>query len=75
MKHVFLSFAFLCQVASAVTPGWENVNPARADISPAKKVWSATSVGRDFTVEKLHGAEGSVSFADGRIAVEKTNDK
>ena len=75
MKRFFLSFAFLCQAASAVTPGWENVSPSRADISPAKKLWYATSVGQDFTVEKLHGAEGTVSFADGRIAVEKTNDK
>lgn len=40
-----------------MTPGWENVNPTRADISPAKKVWSAASAERDFTVEKLHGAE------------------
>ena len=75
MKRFFLSFAFLCQAASAVTPGWENVSPSRADISPAKKLWYATSAGQDFTVEKLHGAEGTVSFADGRIAVEKTNDK
>ena len=31
----------LAHLAIAVTPGWENVNPQRREVAPAKVLWTA----------------------------------
>ena len=64
-------------VLAAVTAGWENIEPMRTEVAPAKVVWQAP-IGEGagaFKVEKRKGAEGTVTFADGVLTVEKTNDK
>ena len=72
MSCLFQSL-FLVAVSAAATPGWENTNPARQEFPPAKVVWTAPKDG--WTVEKTDGAEGEVTFADGVVTVEKTNDR
>ena len=61
--------------AMAVTPGWENINPQRREVAPAKTVWEARiSASSGFKLEKRNGAEGILSVSeDGFLVVEKTN--
>jgi len=68
---VVLSFAGFAQ---AVTEGWENRSSEQREVSSARTVWSADfAASADFSVEKRDGAEGSVSFSDGALTIEKTN--
>lgn len=67
-------FAYLAKRAGlATTPGWENVDPNRREFPLSEVVWSAPT--GDLAVEMLDGAEGDVSFEDGRIVVRKTNNE
>lgn len=62
-----------CVAQGAVTPGWEDVNPSRREVPPAKVVWRAPTTGA--AVEKLQGAEGEVVVSNGVVTVRKTNDR
>ena len=67
--------SFALHSAMAVTPGWENVNPQRREVAPAKVVWEAKiSASSDFRLEKRNGAEGTLTVSDdGFLIVEKSN--
>ena len=74
---LIFSLLSLAHLATAVTPGWENVNPQRREVSPAKVLWRAdiSSVSA-FSLEKRNGAEGRLEVSDdGFLVVEKTNSK
>lgn len=60
-------------VCGAITSGWEDVNPDRREVAPAKVVWYAPMEGA--TVEKLQGAEGEIAVSNGVVTVRKTNDR
>ena len=55
----------------AVTAGWENVCPGRAEFPAAEIVWTAPADG--FSVIREDGAEGDVSFEGGAIKIRKAN--
>ena len=60
----------------AVTPGWENVNPNRRELEPARIVWKADFAAADgFSLERHGGAEGRIAFSGGALTIEKTNDR
>ena len=60
----------------AVTPGWENVNPNRRELEPARVVWQADfSAAGGFSLERHDGAEGRIAFSGGALTIEKTNDR
>lgn len=66
-------FAFLfAELLASGTPGWENRNPDRREIPPAKVVWCAPTTG--VTVERLGGAEGEASVSNGFVRIRKTNE-
>ena len=74
--NVFGVFLVSTGAWSATTPGWENFNPNRREVAPAKVVWQAdftTTAG--FSLERRDGAEGRIAFSDGALTIEKTNDK
>ena len=74
--NVFVLFLLSTGALSATTPGWENFNPNRREVAPAKVVWQAdftTTAG--FSLERRDGAEGRIAFSDGALTIEKTNDK
>ena len=60
---------------SAPTPGWENVNPERREVAPAKILWEASfsKESGGFALEKRNGAEGRMTVTRGCLEVEKTN--
>ena len=61
---------------AVVTAGWENVEPMRREVEPAKVVWRASFADASaFRVERRGGAEGTVVFTNGLMTVEKTNDR
>lgn len=64
-------------ILAAITAGWENVEPMRTEVAPAKIVWTAPldNGAAAFRVEKRDGAEGEVSFTNGAMTIEKTNDR
>ena len=73
--NVFVLFLLSTGALSATTPGWENFNPNRREVAPAKIVWQAnfkTTTG--FSFERCDGAEGRIAFSDGTLKIEKTND-
>ncbi len=61
----------LCAHVSLCSPGWENVNPGRKEIPPAKVVWRAPLDA--LVVERLSGAEGEVSVTNGELRIRKSN--
>ncbi|MCQ2390110.1 MAG: hypothetical protein MJ240_01700 [Kiritimatiellae bacterium] len=67
-------------MATALTPGWDNVNPARRPVDPVQVVWHADfKQGRDcFKVQTFDGAEGGaevIETGDGpALRIFKTND-
>lgn len=60
-------------LAASCSPGWENVSPARREIPPAKVVWRAASDG--VRVERIDGAEGTVSVTNGEVRIRKTGSR
>ena len=63
-------------LATVVTAGWENIEPMRTEVEPAKVLWTAPLEQEGlFKVEKRDGAEGTVTFKDGLLTVDKTNDR
>ena len=77
MKKAVLALSPMIAVSLvAVTPGWENVNPNRRELEPARIVWKADfSTADGFSLERRDGAEGRIAFSDGALTIEKTNDK
>ena len=77
MKKVVLALSPLIAAALfAVTSGWENVNPNRRELAPARIVWQADFSAADgFSLERHEGAEGRIAFSDGALTIEKTNDR
>ena len=65
----------LLTIALAACPGWENVCPARRLSERVKVLWEADFAkgAAGFSLERQDGAEGEMSFADGRLVVRKTN--
>ena len=68
---VCMSLIAFAASGSRCSPGWENANPERREIPPAKVVWNASDSGA--TVERLDGAEGEVSVSNGVVRIRKTN--
>ena len=78
MKRILCEVVFAVAAPSlAFTEGWRNVDPNRRERTPVKTVWTATfhADGRGFKAELRDGAEGKVTFGEGRLEIEKTNDK
>ncbi len=66
----------LAAFAAPATAGWENWNPMRREVAPARIVWQADfSDVKAYEVEKRDGADGRVAFSGDSVTVEKTNDK
>ena len=58
----------------ARTAGWEDINPNREEVSPAKVVWTAdVSSAKSFTFEQRAGAKGDFSIRNGKICITKKN--
>ena len=78
MKMLLCVAAFAMAAPSlAFTEGWRNVDPNRRERTPVKTVWTATfhADGSGFKAELRDGAEGKVTFGEGRLEIDKTNDK
>lgn len=81
MKTIILGGA-LCLAASAqgavsgMTPGWDGMYDGRTLRDPAKPYWEAsiTNALDAFDVEWAKGATGTVSYAEGKLVIEKTNE-
>lgn len=65
----------LLAIALSVCPGWENVCPARRLSDRVKVLWEAdfSKGAAGFALERQDGAEGEMSFVDGRLVVRKAN--
>jgi len=60
----------------AVTAGWENVQPGRAEprLPADRQLWRADFCRpEDFRLVRRDGAEGLLSFRDGELTIRKTN--
>ena len=78
MRMLLCVAAFAMAASSlAFTEGWRNVDPNRRERTPVKTVWTATfhADGSGFKAELRDGAEGKVTFGEGRLEIDKTNDK
>ena len=77
MKYNALAMFLLpISVLFATTPGWENFNPNRREVAPAKIVWQADfTTPTGFSLERRDGAEGRIVFSNDALTIEKTNDK
>lgn len=81
MGKLMRTAAAVCLVAvgalpavAVTTAGWENIDPNRKPLAPARVVWRADFAETNaFEVVRIDGAEGRVSFAGGRLTVRKTN--
>ena len=62
--------------AFAVTGGWENVSPKRAEFPVSRSIWMAKeSPDPLFRIDKREGAEGEIVVSNGVISIRKTNAK
>lgn len=73
---VLSAFALCGAEAGARTAGWENFNPDRCEVPPAKVLWKADFSRRgDYVLDCRDGAEGEISFEGGRLKIRKKNAK
>ncbi len=74
MKGLLILAATLPLASHATTDGWTDIGSKRRITEPGRILWRAPVEETAFKVFHKDGAEGAVSFRDGTIIVDKTND-
>ena len=75
MKFIFIFFALLPLILQAMTDSWTDIGSRRRITDFGKILWRAQADAELFQILRINGAEGSVTFRDGIIEIDKTNDK
>ena len=74
MKRLLIFAVALPLASCATTDGWTDIGSRRRIAESGKILWHAPTNEAAYTVSYGKGAKGTVSFRDGTIVVEKTND-
>ena len=75
MNRLLFLVAALPLVSSAITDGWTDIGSTRRIAGHGRILWRAPVDAAAFNIVRKDGAEGTVSFHNGSIEIEKTNDQ